>query len=178
MTKSFIRRLRLSSLAVGLVVMFTMIGCETGSYPMDIFPEMHYQASHRTQEPPHHTSPEGSVPVTGAEAPLTDFVAILNSDSPIPFGSASIEAGRALFITNCSMCHGQDADGESYVANKFKQYQTKPPPSLRLQEVADKTDGALFWTISKGVGDMPSFTPLLTAEERWSLVNYIRSLQP
>ena len=122
--------------------------------------------------------PEGSVPVTGAEAPLTDFVATLNSDNPIPFESASVEAGRDLFVTNCSMCHGQNADGESYVASKFKQYQTKPPPSLRLQGVADKTDGALFWTISKGVGNMPSFTPLLTAEERWSLVNYIRSLQP
>lgn len=177
MTLPRLRPRNIAALALGLVTVLTLVGCETGAYPLDIFPEMHYQASYRTQEPSHVGSPEGSIPTTGGEAPVTDFVAIIAKENPVPFTGESIDAARAVFETNCTMCHGINADGDSYVARQFEQYQEKAPPSLRRAELADQQDGALFWTITNGVNRMPSFKSLLTAEERWSLVNYIRSIQ-
>ena len=172
-------RLRnLAALAVGLAAVLTLVGCETGAYPLDLFPEMHYQASYRTQEPPHAGAPEGSVPTTGGEAPVTDFVAVLATENPMPYTGETIQAGRALFVTNCSMCHGINADGVSFVASKFEQYQEKAPPSLSRADLAELPDGSYFWTVTNGVNRMPSFKSLLTAEERWSLVTYIRSIQP
>jgi cytochrome c1 len=171
-----ISKLRLPAIVVSLSAAWALAGCETGNYPLDIFPEMHYQASHRTQEGPQIDAPSDSIPTTGKEAPVTDFVATLNTKNPVPFDSDSLEAGRALFVTNCSMCHGLSADGETFVAQKFEQYGEKPPPSLRRKEVVSQQDGALFWTLSNGVNRMPSFKRLLTAEERWTLVNYVRSL--
>lgn len=167
---------RLPAIVLSLSAAWALAGCETGNYPLDIFPEMHYQASHRTQEGPQIDAPSGSVPTTGKEVPVTDFVATLSTKNPVPFDSASLEAGRALFVTNCSMCHGLSADGATLVAQKFEQYGEKPPPSLRRKEVVSQQDGALFWTLSNGVNRMPSFKRLLTAEERWTLVNYVRSL--
>ena len=167
---------RLTGIVVGLCAAWTITGCETGNYPLDIFPEMHYQASHRTQEGPQIDAPEGSVPTTGKEVPVSDFVATLGTRNPVPFDSAALEAGRVLFVTNCSMCHGLSADGETLVAQKFEQYGEKPPPSLSRKEVTAQQDGALFWTLSNGVNRMPAFDRLLTAEERWTLVNYVRSL--
>ena len=167
----------LAALAVGLAAVLTLVGCETGAYPLDLFPEMHYQASYRTQEPPYVGAPEGSIPTTGGEAPVTDFVAMIAKENPLPFTGETLQAGRAIFETNCTMCHGVNADGDSYVARQFEQYQEKAPPSLRRAELAEQQDGALFWTITNGVNHMPSFKSLLTAEERWTLVNYIRSIQ-
>jgi len=40
---------------------------ETGSNRVQVFTEMHYQPSYRTQESPRLLPPDGSVPITGAE---------------------------------------------------------------------------------------------------------------
>ena len=71
----------------------TLTGCEVGAYPLDIFPEMHYQESYRVQEPPYVPIPEGSVPTSGAEyviaqAEMTDL------PNPIRLDDASIAGGQ------------------------------------------------------------------------------------
>jgi mono/diheme cytochrome c family protein len=38
------------------------------------------------------------------------------------------------------------------------------------------TDGELFWKISHGRRPMPGFQNKLTEQERWELVDYIRTL--
>jgi hypothetical protein len=39
------------------------------------------------------------------------------------------------------------------------------------------TDGEVFWKISKGIqGIMPSSERRMSEEERWHIVNYIRTL--
>ena len=56
---------------------------------MDIFYEMHYQQTFKSQEPPSLSAPAGSV----AWYP--------------PPQSTAFNDGRHLFTVNCSMCHGQ-----------------------------------------------------------------------
>ena len=74
----------------------------------------------------------------------------------MPYTGETIQAGRALFVTNCSMCHGINADGVSFVASKFEQYQEKAPPSLSREDLAELPDGSYFWTVTNGVNRMPS----------------------
>ena len=53
-----------------------------------------------------------------------------------------------------------------------------PPPKpadWTSSKVAAETDGELFWKISNGRGAMPPWKHL-PEDQRWSLVNYIRSL--
>ena len=175
--------------AVGSVLVATglLAACETGNYPLDIFPEMHYQQPHRTAEPPFAGRPEGQVPFgppaarelppAGAEPALTDFATALAAGNPVPSDDQSIERGHELFVINCAMCHGAGADGHSPTAEDFAEAGEKPPPSLLRDGLEQTPDGALFWTITNGVGQMPSFKRLLTAEERWTVINYIRSLR-
>jgi len=40
------------------------------------------------------------------------------------------------------------------------------------------TDGELFWKISEGRRPMPEFKKRLTEEQRWQLVNYVRTFAP
>src|ERR1019366_1287418 len=42
--------------------------------------------------------------------------------------------------------------------------------------VQKQTDGALHWMITEGHTPMPTFKTSLTDNQRWELVNYIRTL--
>ena len=44
-----------------LSVLFLALGCAQGSYPLDIFYEMHYQKSFKAHEPPRLSVPETAV---------------------------------------------------------------------------------------------------------------------
>ena len=70
------RRSRLALLALMAGYALLLIGCSrilpsSGTYPVDFFPEMHYQQSFKIQEPPSLSAPTGSVPITGREVIYT-----------------------------------------------------------------------------------------------------------
>ena len=41
--------------------------------------------------------------------------------------------------------------------------------------MAEMTDGELFWKMNTGRAPMPAWNDLLPLEQRWELVNYIRT---
>jgi len=51
--------------------------------------------------------------------------------------------------------------------------------NLLDRRTTSQRDGDLYWTVTEGVGgtEMPSYDQALTEEERWDLVNYLRSLE-
>ena len=115
-----------------------------------------------------------------------------NLVNPIPLTESGLLQGADLFRVNCSFCHGAGARGDGPV-NEFlqKKYFSIPAPNLIGTEAPStmsgtptgaKTDGEVFLLLSQGgftktqMG-MPEFSLLLTPEERWLLVNYLRALQ-
>lgn len=86
--------------------------------------------------------------------------------------AASLEHGKKLYSANCVPCHGDKGDGKGPLGIGL----TPPPGDFTDKEMmADHTDGALFWAITNGGGPMPRFSKKLSDEERWHLVNYIRT---
>ncbi len=162
--------------AVAVLAGFLLTACESGAYPFDIFPEMHYQQSNRPGEPPLAPRAEGSVPTTGRES-LGDFAQSSVIENPVEATLESIVEGQELFRVNCSMCHGADADGDSQVAPRFANAGVRAPPNLREGVAMISPDGFIFAVITHGLGNMPSQQRLLTASERWAIVNYLRSVQ-
>ena len=155
-----------------------MMGCASGTYPLDFFYEMHYQQSYQPQEPPRLWAPAGAIPFhTGRE--------ISGTENPIP--GERLEEGRRLFISNCVFCHGETGKGDGPVLRimreKYNYPQSNPNgdytinPDLTSDVVKDQSDVALFAWISNGVTVMPHFDKLLSVEERWLLINYIRTLR-
>lgn len=155
--------------------------CAQGTYPIDFFPEMHYQDSYHSQQPPRLDAPIGSVPITGKEILLTSetFNSVVN-----PKPGEDIGKGRKLYEINCAMCHGQSGHGDGTVLTTMIEkygYQPKLSPDLRVASALP--DSFLFTMISNenlivSDGAMPLFQKLLTPEERWSLVNYIKAGLP
>jgi mono/diheme cytochrome c family protein len=72
-----------------------------------------------------------------------------------------IHDGRALFLHNCSHCHGIDATGDE-------------GPDLHGLEVSDRY---IANTIRRGIkGEMPSFARTLDRDALSQLTAYLRSL--
>ena len=166
---------RLGLLAAALASL-TLAGCEVGAYPLDIFPEMHYQESYRVQEPPYAAIPDGSVPTSGAEY-VIEQAAMTDLANPIGLDADSAAAGQVVYSVNCAMCHGVAGDGVSELTGQFSVAGVRAPPSLLTGVAAVVTDGYLYGVLTHGQANMPSFQKLLTPEERWLVINYLRSLQ-
>ena len=110
-------------------------------------------------------------PTAGWKLP-PDAAALPN---PIPATPESIARGRELFAAaKCVFCHGVDGKGNSENLAKLRR---RPADLTDAERVGRNTDGELFWKISLGIPQiMPAGKTRLTEEERWHVVNFVRSL--
>jgi mono/diheme cytochrome c family protein len=83
-----------------------------------------------------------------------------------------MEAADGNFRAYCKGCHGEAGDGRGEVAVKFE----LPSVSIVAPTVQAQTDGQLFWKISNGKGAMPAWKKLMSDEERWQMVHFVRQL--
>ena len=93
--------------------------------------------------------------------------------NPLKNDASTIADGKKLFSSQCYLCHGADGDGKGELAAdmKVKLHDYHDPAALK-----DKTDGELFYILSKGKGDMPGEGDRLSETQRWQLIAFIRSL--
>ncbi|MDD2798264.1 MAG: cytochrome c [Bacteroidales bacterium] len=82
-----------------------------------------------------------------------------------PVTPKNVAVGKNIFAQSCVSCHGSKADGNGLMKST----------SLISAVFQKQTDGAIFYKLSIGKGQMPSFKSL-KEEDRWALVNYLRVL--
>jgi cytochrome c oxidase cbb3-type subunit 2 len=94
----------------------------------------------------------------------------------------SIAAGKALFAEKgCAACHGENGDGNGPVAAALMDgwgQPLRPWDFTRGYYKSGPSDADLFRTLTTGLNGtpMPPFGPATSEEERWKLVDYLRSL--
>ena len=128
---------------------------------------MDRQPSPKPYQAPVLSPPVGSVPITGKE------IVSQNSELKNPYtpSAASLERGKSFFTINCAMCHGQTSAERGPVGKKLN----PPPPGLNHDLVQGRSDAHIFKAITFGFGRMPAFKNKLTQQERWELVNFLRT---
>ena len=128
------------------------------------------------------TAPEGAIPrgavVLHYKATPEDAIrAGKEIANPIPKDSKerqrSVLRGRAAFGIYCSPCHGSGGAADGTVVKRGY----PPPPSLLTGKSLQMQDGQLFHILTYGQGNMASFAGQLAPDERWDLINFVRSLQ-
>lgn len=85
----------------------------------------------------------------------------------------SIETGKKLFDSQCTMCHGERGDGKGDLAVD-KGWSIVD--FIDAKAMKERTDGALFFVLTKGRSHMPGQESRMKDEQKWHLVNFIRSL--
>jgi mono/diheme cytochrome c family protein len=103
------------------------------------------------------------------------FVRNKDAKNPLPATSENIAAGKAAFSHYCIACHGLDGQNTGV---PFAENMAPPVPSLASADVQSYTDGQLKRVIDSGIfpSGMPASKGILTDEEIWSTVLYIRHL--
>ena len=170
------------------VTMFAAFGClaKTGTHqPVDLFSEMHYNQSIRSQEQPRLSPPVGAIPIT-YEDTHGQFVKLTleqyaELENPLQSGSDP-SIGETLFTTNCVFCHGINGMGDGPVSAKLVNYGGIPAANLTGPATVRRSDGEIFGLISQGGAlrtqfGMPRYEAFLSSDDRWALVKYIRLLQ-
>ncbi len=91
--------------------------------------------------------------------------------NPVSANAQSRAIGRGIYERECLACHGPEGLGDGPKAEGLS-----ADMDLSAHVLAHPS-GELFAWISNGIGDdMPYFEDRLTDEERWHVVNYIRTL--
>lgn len=80
------------------------------------------------------------------------------------------EAGR-LFNINCAVCHGAKAEANGPLAPKVGGVKSIVATSPGY------SDGRLFYIMTYGQANMGSYASQLNSEQRWRIVQYIRTLE-
>ncbi|RRB04738.1 cytochrome c [Larkinella rosea] len=92
--------------------------------------------------------------------------------SHFPTEPLTLAQGEELFMEYCSSCHGETGFGDGAAGRSLG----SKPANFHDPEVTKQTDGALFWKLSNGRGNMPPFKDVFSEEQRWQLVAFLRKL--
>jgi mono/diheme cytochrome c family protein len=97
--------------------------------------------------------------------------------NPLSATPETMADGKDAFSHYCVACHGNDGQNTGV---PFADRMSPPVPSLASRDVQDYTDGQLKWVIDYGIwpSGMPGAKGILSDDEIWSIVVYLRHLPP
>lgn len=133
---------------------------------------------HDTLPPPHDNIAVGGKSKHGSDAASHAPKAHWSSPAtektranPIALTHRVLIEASELYRDNCAACHGGDGRGIGPHAQDL----TTPPANL-FAMAPSHADGDLRWKIAKGRGEMPGWAEVLSDEQIWKLVHYMKSL--
>ncbi|MBK9148501.1 MAG: cytochrome c [Flavobacteriales bacterium] len=91
---------------------------------------------------------------------------------PMATNAKAAAIGGKVFQSLCWTCHGMQGHGDGPNAAVLK----VRPADLGSAVVQGQSNGALYWKITHGRGEMASYEQVLSREDRWALAHYIRTL--
>ena len=98
-----------------------------------------------------------------------------NIRNPLADSLQATQNGKTAFSHYCVACHGLDGQNTGV---PFADRMSPPVPSLKSATVQSYTDGQLMWVVENGISPsgMPASKGILTENEMWSIVIYLRHL--
>jgi mono/diheme cytochrome c family protein len=154
----------------------------------DYFPDMFYSTAYETftKNPNFENGMTMRLPVPGTvPREFTPFNYTNDPDSrklagnelvnPISANTETLAVGKKVYTTFCLVCHGASGGGNGplYESGLYP----LRPRILTDAEAVKLKDGEIFHTITVGYGSMGAHGSQIKAEDIWSLVLYVRSLQ-
>lgn len=184
MRRSNATRISRSLFAALALMLTTSLGCWE-QWSEAWFPQMKWQKAVQAFEAMDfgdRTSgfvpPEGTIPVTGGEAPVSNVIdaeadVLVN---PKPRTLASLNNGRDQYEIFCAPCHGENGLGDgpvSMMGDRMGPIAAVLPIAGPGSIAKIRSDGHIYTTIRYGRRRMPGYVRI-PADDRWDIVNYIR----
>ena len=90
-------------------------------------------------------------------------------ENPVPADAASFARGKRIYDTSCASCHGSAGKGDGPAAQALN-----PKPADLAVMAPQHPPGDLAWKVETGRGAMPPWKGVLTQNQIWDVVNYVR----
>jgi mono/diheme cytochrome c family protein len=107
---------------------------------------------------------------------VTPWIAPKSADAvknPLKGNVNATAEGKKLFNQMCAICHGNKGKGDGMAGMSLN----PRPTNFTKESVQAQTDGAIYWKLTEGRAPMASYKAALKPNQRWQLVNYIRTFK-
>src|SRR5215475_13761935 len=84
-----------------------------------------------------------------------------------------LDRGESRYNITCLPCHGKLGDGNGMIAMRGFRH----PPTYHQDRLRNAPTSHFYDVMTNGFGAMPSYAEVVTPEDRWKIIAYIRSLQ-
>lgn len=175
-----------------LIASFFLIGCDKKSPEWEYFPDMYDSPAREAQEydPTAPNKVGGRLPVEGTipveytpyqlSGPNLDDQRV--KDLKIPEGikltELNLKRGETQFQVFCYPCHGPQGEGNGPVIGPPGGGKFNYSPNMNIHGTyAYLNDGQIYHVITNGNGQMPAYASMISEEDRWKIVLYVRKLK-
>ena len=120
-------------------------------------------------------------------AGTTAWILLPGGNRADPTNVAQVALGKAIYSENCASCHGTNLEGQPDWRERKSDGRMPAPPHNTMGHTWHHPDEVLFGIIKQGVAafapsgyesDMPAFGGVLTDEEIWAVLAYLKSSWP
>jgi mono/diheme cytochrome c family protein len=176
-------RLKIFGLVVCLAAVFSVSACRQDMHDNPRF-EVNEEGANR--QPPEGAVARGSLAlaVAAPKAAVPGQVGSVGEDG-FPFKLSAdpetrkkeimeiLDRGESRFNITCLPCHGKLGDGNGMVALRGFRH----PPTYHQPRLLNAPTSHFYDVMTNGFGAMPSYAEVVTPEDRWKIIAYIRALQ-
>lgn len=94
--------------------------------------------------------------------------------NPLPSNEDVLADGKVIYTKYCVHCHGVEGAGDGPTVTVGGH---PPPPAYNSASLKNLPEGKMFHTITYGKNLMGAHSSQLNAEERWTVIRYVQTLQ-
>jgi len=169
-----------------------MVGCDKKTPDWEYFPDMYDSPAREAQEfdPTAPNKVGGRLPVEGTipieytpyefKGPNLDDPRVKELRVPenIQLTEVNLKRGESQFQIYCYPCHGPQGEGNGPVIGPPGGGKFNYSPNMNIHGTyAYLNDGQLYHVITNGNGQMPPYASMISEEDRWKIVIYVRRLK-
>ena len=103
------------------------------------------------------------------------------TEAPIAASDEVLARGKERYEISCAPCHASDMRGKGKVHERAVELGSPmwiQPTDLFSEHLEYQPVGQWFESISVGVRNMPGYAKTVSAEDRWAIVQYLKSARP
>ena len=175
--------LKMTGLVVCLAALFSVSACRQDMHDN---PRFEVNEAGANRQPPEGAVARGSLAlaVAAPKAAVPGQVGSVGEDG-FPFKLSEnpetrkkeimeiLDRGESRFNITCSPCHGKLGDGKGMIALRGFRH----PPTYHQDRLRKAPTSHFYDVMTNGFGAMPSYSEVVTPEDRWKIIAYIRALQ-
>ncbi|MBL4769770.1 MAG: DUF3341 domain-containing protein [Planctomycetes bacterium] len=105
---------------------------------------------------------------------------VYRNDLPIALTADLLDLGQTKFQVYCAPCHGSVGKGDGPVhlrAASLEEGTWVQPTDLHSETTRAMATGQIYEALTDGIRNMPAYKAMLSPEDRWAVVAYVRALQ-